>query len=320
MNIKNIRPFSDFWINCDFNYCFSILTSIEETYREYACMNSYSYEINEITTPRGTIVKYIGLESTDTEQLRFASSKIKKIAITFKDKANLIDDIIYLLKNHILLVGVDLFEWIPKSICWKKYHWEHYSLIVDYYDERKTFAVLDENLSGYGMHEVPIERFTSAVLNSSLKEDGYILRCDGGLERFEFDSKVVFENALSLKDGLEGMANENKLWGLSSQDIAEGHMFDLFSMYAYQISNRHVANMKMMNMLLQHSCISKASCELLTQRFFKIKRGWEIVKNRFIRGIESNPHCLDIEYLNELKTQFISEEISTWDALTKLME
>ena len=94
-------------------------------------------------------------------------------------------------------------------------------------------------------------------------------------------------------------------------------MLDLFSMYAYQISNRHLANQTLVTNLFHLNCISSAEYAVLNEKFINLKRGWESIKNAFNWANELSPHKLDIDQLNEKKNQLLETELWLWDSMIK---
>jgi len=172
---KIILPFDKYWIDCEFNAIFSVMTSIDESFYDFADINAYSYKLRNDKTPCGTDVEFIKLDNAKYIQSEYVTGCISKTPITLKDSEDMLVTIIKLLTDYTLLVGVDLYNWIPRSICWQKYHWGHFTLVQSYNKAEDTFSVLDESLTGYGEHRIPRERFIDAIQNSKQNEDGFIL-------------------------------------------------------------------------------------------------------------------------------------------------
>ncbi len=63
MKLK-IIPFNKFWLNCNFNSNFSILTSINKSYEDLALLNCYSY----CKSPQEWCPKNIALNQGNTHQ------------------------------------------------------------------------------------------------------------------------------------------------------------------------------------------------------------------------------------------------------------
>lgn len=312
----DIRPFNEFWIDCKFNTCFSIITSINKSYIDAAYMNCYSYIAETAKTPF-TEVKCLRLENSDERQSELIKNNIKLTPVAFRKQENMIERVIELLENNYLLVGVDLYYLVHGSVCWNRYHWEHYSFVKKYDKDRNAFIVLDDDLNGFGEHEVPGQRFKTAVLNSTLPEDGFIVKHSNYMEDYIINNDEVFFNADRLVKELKELAGlPVAYWALSDHDIKEGYMFDLFALYAFQIANRQTANIKLMGRLKDLKFIDEEKYNAMTCMFEEIKNGWTLIKNRFIKGNISVPRKLDIASLNTIKDSMIAKEINAWGKFT----
>lgn len=318
MNISlNFEPFKPFWMNCKFNMLFSVLTTLEPSYNQAALLNDYSYIAFVKETPNYTkyneltinpMVKYgeeyINMLFIEQKQLNFES---KEQCFSILEKL--------VKKKEIILVGVDLFYWIPNSVCWDKHHWEHYSFINGYNDRKKVFYVFDENFNGYNEFEVPEDRLIRAVTSCPLEPHAFTLKLSKDIERFELSISEVKNNA-------ERIINEiNEIipivfWELSEKDFIEGHMCDLISTQIFQIVNRHIANQILMQELedeIHNSLISNS----LVKYCMELQEGWNIVKNKVIKIYFSNDKKLLINDINKKCKMLFLKEIDMWEMLLK---
>ncbi|WP_242656407.1 hypothetical protein [Ruminiclostridium hungatei] len=235
-------------------------------------------------------------------------------AISLKNHSAQIDFLRSLvLKKELVMVGVDLFYWIQDSICWNRNHWEHYSLINGYDDEKKVFYVLDENNNGYDEFEVPEERFLVAVQNSPLEPHGYVKKITRNIGRFKLSLKEVMHNAERLKSEIEAIGH-SPLWQLSDADFQGGHMCDLISMYIFQIINRHKANAFLFNEIraqLQNSQI----VDSLIQYSQDIQEGWTLIKNILVRTYFMDEHEASILEINKRYIYLMNKEYEMWNKL-----
>ena len=234
----NLKPFDEFWINCTFNGFFSIMCTLDNSYADLAYMNSYSYFVE------GEVLKGMKLNSHCEMHDNVMRKHVTHIPFKLKHLSDndVLASIIRMLDKHPLLIGVDLYHWIPNSICWEKYHWMHYSIIDDFDKETNSFIVLDENLTGYGIHLIPPERMLLAMRSCSMEQDGYALVLNKKVSKYEVSTSSVFDNAIRLGHEIKSFINADEIWNYSEYDIHEGNKLELFSMYAFQISNRQNAN------------------------------------------------------------------------------
>ena len=308
-----LQAFSDFWMNCWFNANFSIITSIDSSYIDAAYLNSYMYYLEEYTTPINTDINILRIDLSK-DQFEFMSKIVHTVPFMFDESKTVVSQVLDLLKHNYLFLGVGLYNWIPNSICWQKHHWSHYSLIKEYNPHKDAFIVLDEDYNGYGVHEIPRYRFEEAVMNSDLKCDGL---CDGmivnynkNINKYEIDYTIVKNNAKRLLNELAAMFDD--CWMLTSKDVEEGHMLDLFSMYCFGIASRHMANILLIQRLVYHNYINKSRSDELLTLFFELKIGWGALKNKFLRASLSSTRKLDVVELNILKNTLISKEMKAW--------
>ena len=317
--MNDLKPFNEFWINCFFNAYFSLLTSRNSSYFDAAYMNCYSY-ISKVEKTPFTNVKYIQLYNSDKRQINLFTSNILTKPIEFRKHTDMVEKIIEFLKNNYIFVGVDLYNWIPNSICWQRRHWEHYSLIKEYDDCNDEFIVFDENHQGYGIYRIPMKRFIDSVNNSPLKDDGFIIVYNDYIEDYYIDYKEVQCNADRLIQELIKLIElPSDYWVLSKQDMEKGYMFDLLSMYAFQIANRHMANIKLMDRLKHLNYIDMYQYKTITEMFKELANGWDMIKSKFIKGDISIPRKLDSDNLNDLKDNLLRMEIETWKYLLSII-
>lgn len=311
----NVHPFNEFWIDCRFNSCFSILTSINKSYCDASYMNCYSY-ITYIEKTPFTSVKCLRLRNSDRSQSDLIDLNITTIPVEFRNQSNMVKRVIELLQYNHLLIGVDLYYWIPNSICWYKNHWEHYAFVKKYDKDKNAFIVLDENLNGYGEHEIPCQRFETAVLGSPLPGDGFIIKYKNDLEDYKINCNEVFSNADRLIKELRELSDlPSDYWILSKPDIEKGNMFDLLTLHTFQIANRHIANIKLISRLKDLEFINNEKYGAMADKFDELRKGWTIIKNKIIKGNVSVPRNLDSRYLNIMKDNLLMKEISVWENL-----
>lgn len=307
-----IKPFKEYWLNCSYNAIFSLLTSVEPSYRLAAFQNDYSYKISEDRESIKTIFNFLALqpmiEFKNEMNVLFCSSQ----PINFKYDKNYCDLLKELIRNKELVqVGVDLFYWIPDSICWNKHHWSHYSLIDGFDDEKKVFYVLDENINGFDIHEIPEERFLIAIHSSPIEPHGYKNRLFDNIPPYKFSIENVINNAKRLRDGLRTIKFD-PLWKLKDDDYNKGYMMDLFSMHLFQIMNRHIANRFLFQAVQKevHGTVIPDSIEQYCQDLYN---GWKTLRNILVKMYFSDGRDLIIIDINERCKNLFLKEFEMWD-------
>ncbi len=316
-----IVPFKDYWLNCSFNMMFSIFISAEPSFRLAAYLNDYSYLISEIETPSGTNIHYPTLHPMKNFEKKYLNQNIlTKQPINFKYDQNYIGFLKDLItKRTLLAIGVDLFYWIPNSVCWGKHHWEHYSFINGFDDEKKLFYVLDESTSGYNEHDIPEERLYASVKNSPLDPHGYIYKFLDEIGPFKFSLSEVISNAQRLSNELKQIRIKTLLQ-LSGEDLAAGHMCDLMSMYLHQIVNRHKANQFLFQTLYKKNMINMEAADILIRCSKALQDGWLIVKNLLVKAYIIKNKNSELIYINESCKDLFFKEFEMWNKFISCIE
>jgi hypothetical protein len=316
----NFMPFNLFWINCIFNMMFSMLTSIECSYYLAALLNDYSYVVVDMNTPNEITYKSLELRplvkhGDKYRNLLFCENKslnFKYGEIYFDTLKGLIEE------NNITLLGVDLFYWIPNSICWNKHHWEHYSLINGFDDKKRVLYVFDENVYGYNEFEIPEDRLIKAISNYQNKPQVNIYRLSKDIERFELSIREVRDNAQRIVDEIKVIMPFD-FWELSEKDFIERHMCDLISMRIFQIVNRHIANQLLMQEL-KEEILSPQIRSSLIKYCIDLQEGWTLVKKKLIRIYFSKYNKSAVSDINEKCKLLLQKEIDMWNMFLKYVQ
>ena len=307
----NIKPFDEFWINCTFNGLFSIMCTLDNSYADLAYMNCYSYFIE------GEVLKGLKVKNDSEIYDSVMRSHVAHIPYKLKHLSDdeLLTSIVRLLDKYHLMIGVDLYYWIPNSFCWKKYHWVHYSIVNEFDDETNSFIVLDESLAGYGVYRIPPERMLLAMRKCNLEKDGYILMLNEAVSKYELNISSIFNNAYRLQEEVKSFMGTDEIWNYSEYDVHEGNKFDLFSMYAFQISNRQKANTILTKRLYESGIIRHDDHNVICDSFADITRGWDQIKALFLKGNLTSPKTLNMYKIREIKDSLLKKESEVWKKL-----
>lgn len=315
--MKSFKPFNLFWINCVFNMMFSLLTSLERSYLSAALLNDYSYVVYDMKTPNETNYKSLELRpmvkhGSEYRNLLFSENK----PLNYKCGDNYFNILKGLIEeDNIVLLGVDLFYWIPNSVCWNKHHWGHYSLINGCDDEKRMLYVFDENVYGYNEFEIPEDRLIKAISNFQNEPHVNIYKLSENIGRFELPISEAKDNAQRIiSEIIEIMPMI--FWDLCEKDFIEGHMCDLISMRIFQIVNRHIANQLLMQEL-GDDILSPAIRSSLIKYCIELQEGWAVVKKRLIRIYFSKYEKSALINLNEKCKLLFLKEIDMWNMFLK---
>lgn len=312
MKYKNeILPFNQFWVNCDFNSRFSILSSVDKNFEKLAYYNAYKYVLR--VSDYDSLLYGIHLEC-DYSDYEECLSYIPVHEIRGNDN---IETVIknMVMNNDVFMLGVDLFHYIPGSICWEKFHWYHYSLIKGFDDTQKVFYVLDDNLSGYNEFEVPTNELINAANANQMDFDAYrVVVNTEKIKQFNtmLDIETVKKNAASICENIEEL-EDRTLWVMSEANIKECLNKDLDSMYLYQIRNRQLANQLLFKYLEEADIASMHSkYDYVINAFGELETGWKILQKEFIKIYHSKQRATQVEKANKRCRELLKKECEIW--------
>ena len=267
-----IIPFNDFWLDCDTEIMYSILTSVDERFRVLAYRNDYTYMKLSALTPHHIAFNEIRM-LPDISNLRnkyIHYIEMKKI----QDISQGIGQIRqYLLDGYYVMVGVDLYDWVPENMCFRKHHVEHYTLLNGYDSDKKLFYTMETDHEKYREFQVKEETLANAMESVSTLKYHIIV--------FEISEKLMNDNELySMKE----LRNNAKLivrsirslkgheyWVFHPMDYQKLFYRDMTVMYLMQINCRMKANV----LLFAH--LSEEKSEIYRELEMKAKElesGW----------------------------------------------
>lgn len=275
---------------------------------DLAMLNCYTYTSSNYRW----CPKHIALNNFSIGQDEIINNIVSRIPILFKCTANWIDEIIGLLNEYNLLIGVDLYHWLPNSHAWKKRHDYHYSLVVNYDKDKEAFEVLDDDLNGYAKYKIQKNQFILAVENGNLKHEGFIIDCSIPNDYILNFCEVV-NNANNIIEYLCTLLIDNDYWEVVNNDNGDCY-YEFYAFELFKIVNRQIANKLLVNRLNEMNIIDGNICNILCVMFDDVKKYWDNLKNKFIKLSITNEK-LDLYNANKMKNDIINMEIKTWRLL-----
>ncbi|WP_209859766.1 hypothetical protein [Paenibacillus shirakamiensis] len=287
------KPFNEFWMNCMLNQAFSIAVSEEASYKDAAYLNIYRYYPWEAATDKDFRYPTIDALYYMDDPARFPLSQVIQTIEpgTFHNPENLLEEIRTTLDHgRNLSINVDLYDWLPGSLAWKRFHWYHYSLINGYDKERGVFYVIDDTLAGYEEYEIPEERlikaYTHSEYNVNPSYDGpayYVYNLQDSIQPYELKLTEVLDNAERLARELRKFSMVG-MWNVDADpEKRQAHLtYGLVGVNI--ICNRHIANTLLFQSLREKGLIDESLYASLSEQVEWVKDGWNVVKDRFITG------------------------------------
>lgn len=319
----NIQPFDDFWINCWVNGVFSIVNSIEPSFYKAVCMNDYYYKM--LTNHRDKTFVHPSVEYYKERYEAYGALPDSCVeSLFFKDEDNFLSEVKErLLINQVVLVMVDLFNWIPKSFTYHRYHWHHYSMVTGFDEEKRVFYVFEDDLDGFNMHEVTEDTFIDAFKNSAYYlypsadfSPAKVINIPDKISPYKIDLQLIIKNAVRLKNEISDI-DVSKLWNMGEDSALESYI-DFALPGINIISNRHKANGTLFKLLGTESMVDSELSEQFVYLAREIEEGWEKFKK--LLGKSQLKKQIDIVKIQGICGELFKKELNMWDFFTQVIK
>lgn len=235
-NRLKIKPFNDFWLNCELNNMLSMLCSVNSSYRKCAYLNSYKYYLYE---PK-ELCKGIDVYRKDLYE--FIDKYVEIIPYDFVNQETIIEEIIEkIYEGTPIGIAVDLYHWLPNTIIYQKKHWYHYSMIVGVDQTNNEFIILDEDNQGYREHHITRDKILKAFLPNTMDSQAIIfkMKCNKILDYNIDNQKVIHysEKIIESIDSIPDVIWDNEL-GREKEQAIKMMIASTSRIYNCQISNK----------------------------------------------------------------------------------
>lgn len=315
MKKEELKPCNLRWIDCTQNmlmtlwdYCGGNLEIIYNNAYVYCFRTDTKvtkYEFNHFREEEG-VLRYDEFLATESE-----------------DVTELTDDILAKMKNYLraedtfIFVDIDLFDWMPGSICYQKYHWDHNSLLVKYSEEKQAFLAMDECDGKYETIWVTEEK-----LKKSLKKDneGNVLwiKIEKQNPRHELSCSNIIHNAEVIIKSI-GDRDDVLFYHLTEEGYEGLYYFDLCFMYLFRLVARQEANAKLFEYLNRQW--KREAVQQISEQFLMLSKKWERTKNLFVKMYKTkrkrNEH---LNMLNEMVHNNFRDEKNLWKFVIRELE
>jgi hypothetical protein len=311
-----LQPFQDFWLNCMMNGQFSILCTIEPSYKYAAYLNDYHYQLATTTMGHDLPITYLESWSLGDVNARYTEKFFSYDPLSIRNEANILERIKDLIRQQkIISLGVNLFEWIPHNLGWQKYQWSHFTLVDGFDDDQEVFFVLDDDFRGYGYHAIPAQRFYQAVMAAKTDPEGFIINVPKELEPFEITLDDVWFFSNRLKTELESLTMKS-FGQISDYETKNWVVFELFLMYIFQIANRQTANILLFQALSEKNLITNPTliAELI-DRAALLKKEWQILGKKILKEYNFHQKQINPDELYDAFYHLLGNEIVMWNRL-----
>lgn len=313
---KNLKIYNDIWFDCYINMKITLLRKINEKFDCIAFENNYIYDFPEHITGGNAKFNVITVNQKMLSLNNFANVA----EVTNYSREGFIKRIkLHLSKeNSFALVAVDLYNWLEGSLCWKKHHWYHYSLLVEYDYNIKKFKVIDELNGKYVEFYVDEKKlYNSIAFESSFKTKAKLLSLLDNYKMPEITLENIVANAEKIINGLQRNIHKD-FWLLPENDYIAKSYRDLSGVYLQRIEGRQKGNVKLIEVIKEMNILPHISYKHYYQGFTDLSNLWS--KNRLFLYklyLDSKNRKKNYEKLNSNIKICMKKEVDIWSEMIK---
>lgn len=307
--MKTIEPYNEVWLDCYNNLKLSLLRYIDEENVIRGLNNNYKYKIfphkfeecDEFycITEDQTIIFYE--EFSDIE--RVSPKTEEEFYDVVKNQLSM--------ENGFVLMRTDLFDWLEGNICWQRYHWDHYSLLVDFDEVSRQFTVFDEKGGNYVKFFVPESKLYKCLFYSDKHELLRLVTLKPEKVRVQSWDEIK-SNAQTIIDSID-KCMECEFWTMEEYVYDGGHYKDLNGVYLQKIEGRHQANALLMKMLEERGAADGVDFAKYRSAFEGLAVEWGKIRMAlFVLYLRKKNREQKIRELNEMLRECLQHEKDLW--------
>ena len=244
--MKSIEPYNRVWLDCYNNLKLSLLISINPKYEMRGYENVYEYFCHEQVAGSGQVVNCITEEQSYIDYKEFA--QMEKLNPSSEEE--FLEIVINQLKQKkgFVLMRTDLYDWLEGSVSWHNYHWDHYSLLVDYDEAKDMIVAFDEAGGQYKKLYVHREKLYSHLFNNPKFEKIRLITIKDSVSLHPISFQRLVNNAEKIVKSIEKCIGK-ELWYMQASDYEAFWYKDLNGVYLQKIEGRQKANAMLMGEL-----------------------------------------------------------------------
>lgn len=340
MSKLNCKPFGDFWQNCVLNNVFSIITSIEPSYKLAAYLNDYTYNVGGRAIDECTIVKYLDI-TYDSGLKKYIEEKLINKNVNYvdeekiwcniisinnysiKDETEFLTEIEELIKNEKkILVSVDLYYWIPGGLLYENLHYNHYALITGYDDTNDIiYYTFDDDMFGYREQKISKERFVTAFSKATLKNPRAfeIIIDEKNLIPYKLNKDEIASSTEKILNDILKLPNDS-FWEAYSQSGKFCEAIDNSIIRLTKIVDRQIGNKFLFESMNTFGVIKNDSLKSsLIKTTYELYEGWIEFRNTLKRCKYDGSNKFNIDKANGLDRMLLEKEHKMWSDLMRIL-
>lgn len=292
--------------------------SIDEKYEIHGYENRYEYISGKETSGGGVEFRYLTVEQPFYSYNMFADITEKNFSMESDFKECIMEQLS--LENGYVLIRVDLHDWLEGSVSWKKFHWDHYSLLVDYNPDKKMVIAFDELQGQYVKFEVAIDKLFDCLSHNKRFAQLRLITMKENFSLPQISAAKLVNNAKDIIQNIAHMKN-TEYWKMSDNDFrARSHM-EINGVHLQRIDGRQEANKELINMVIKAGKVgSKESLRRIKNNFSELAEDWRRIRMELYRVYfdDRNREQLLLN-LNCVVQNCLSQEEELWYRFIKNM-
>ncbi len=270
----DIKPFREFWLDCYTSMLYSIYLSNPKVCKSYVYNNFYEYIIRDEEID-GSERKYISLIPMNDISKLEESLLLDAQEIDVWNCADPIESVRRcLLERDVIMLSVDLYEWVDDTYDYQRNHINHFSLVMDIDEELECLVVLETGAKGYKKYCVPFDNAKKAIM--LCEESSYAYNINRDIDNFTISKQDIIDNAKHIVSTIEKvLLHVGAVYDISGATDKEMICInDMLQTHLYIMENRQKVNRLLFEIFFDEKngdFAFSSSFKRLTDEFVKIK-------------------------------------------------
>lgn len=309
MKKLDINPFREFWQDCFNCIVYSLTEYSQDVPRLYYYNNMYVYKFTEEHVSENNGVYRSLVPWTDNfrllDELTTNMEKYKLFAM---------DDPLTLIKskldeNRIILVAIDLFDWIREGLHYHNNHIIHMSLVIGYDDDSRELIILETGDDMYAEHRVCYDDAIKAFAGANLHSRIYDINKSTKVEMFSKDDLAHYAKDI-IKSIDQMISAADSIWnvdGFSTRCLDE--VLTIIQTHMFSMQNRAFINAYMFENYFESAEIKGID---FSKSFHEMEKRFEQQKGVCIKSQYRNNKLENILGIKEKLFSMLAKEKNLW--------
>lgn len=303
-----IKPFREFWQDCFNCIVYSLTEYSQDVPRLYYYNNMYVYKFTNETVSEGKTYSSIVPWTDNYRLLGELTTNMEKYKLfAINDPVSLVKE--KLDQNKIVLVALDLYNWIREGLHYNKSHIVHMSLVIGYDDDSQELIVLETGNDMFAEHRVGYEDAAKAFAGADIHSRIYDLNKDMKVKMFTKDDLAFYAKDV-IRTIEEVTEDESKVWnveGFSSEDLDD--VLNIIQTHMFSMQNRAYINAYMFEHVFVDDKVKGVS---LSEGFREIEKKFEQLKGVCIKSQYRDNKLESIKGIKEKMFCMLKNEKDLW--------